>query len=220
MEIIYNIEVLERISAAMDAWDKKNFGGILPRENSRPWGMLWTLGGIAEEIAELIDATDQTVRKFCTIDKEKGLDAVADICMYSMNFLRKAKIGLAESLSYTKKPIEWENKVLLWVDNGVCQKSCLPLICTGLAYCSGKLGHHVVGVLTKTRMQENHWDQVKFWTCHLWRLCYLAANFIDNKIDFTDLLDHVSAVVMNRDWKKFPDDANKRVLNDTISKCS
>ena len=202
---LYDLETLRIASFRMDEWERKNFVGILPKTNSNCWGMLWALAGMNEEIEEFSESVDLV--KVGIFSKEKALDAIADICLYAFNFIRKADMNLTEVLYFNIMPSAFE-RTALQLNEKIGAHSAIITIHVGLTRCTGKIGHHVIGLLTKTRTSEKHEQQIKYWLSHIWRLCYLAVTLIDDKVEFNKLIENTMIEIIKRDWKKFPDDAN------------
>lgn len=199
--IVYETGDLEELRTKIGEWATRNFGSSLPEKNTKLWSMLRTLSGMSEELSELIEASPG-----CTTapkDVYEALDSVADLCIYSLDFMYRAEMTVQDTLLHDKEPNRWEQ-------DAIEAEYPYPTLHEGLAVLIGKLHHHTRCSTKGIREHENHLEQMKVTMCHVWRLCYRLAALLGDT-DLSILVKEVAAKVLQRDWVQNPEDAHLKV---------
>lgn len=199
--ITYETGDLEELRVKVGEWAARNFGSTLPKENTRLWGMMRCLSGMSEELSEFIEDSPGCTSTPTHLDK--ALDAIADICIYSLDFMFRAEMKVQDVLMRDKCPSRWER------DSYVVDQP-YPTIHEGLAVLIGKMHHHTRCSSKGIREHENHFEQLEICLCHVWRLCYRLCNLFGKK-DLNVLVKEVAEEVLKRDWVKNPEDAHLKV---------
>lgn len=211
--IVYDCGDLEGLRFDVGTWASRNFGHTLPEKDRKIYGMLRCASGMDEELSELIENSDQLTP--CPFDREESLDAIADICIYALDFLYTASITMQTVLLYDREQSRWEKEFMRattdtegiseLVDSNPNAPVCI--IHVGLAVLLGKLQHSVLKKSQKIRGKEDHMEQIMLHMCHVWRLCYRLSAFW--KKDLNELVKETAAHVLKRDWIANPDHAHE-----------
>jgi NTP pyrophosphatase (non-canonical NTP hydrolase) len=202
--ITYDCGELEELRKKVGEWAARNFGSTLPENDRVVYGMLRCAAGMSEELSELIESNDQTTP--CPKDMNEAKDAIADICIYALDFCYTAEIQMQEMLLNDREPSRWEKEFLKLNVEGV---ESIIVVHVGLAVVLGKIQHSVLKMSQGIRLQENHMDQIVTHMCHVWRLCYRLADFWRSNLN--ELVKTTAEKVIQRDWIANPDDAHERV---------
>lgn len=210
--ITYETGNLENLRKQLGEWARKNFGDTLPSERTKEYGMLRCLAGMSEELSEFIKETDMTQTRPST-DQILALDAIADICVYALDFMYTAELTIQDVLLHDRDPSGWEKKFI----SAMASMDAGPEVAVnaahiGLAYCIGQLNHAVLKMCQDIRRDEPHWDHIRSHMCHVWRLCYRLANYYGKNLN--PLMHETVGKVTQRDWQKDRDHAHERVDED------
>lgn len=201
--ITFNIGELEDLKMQVGQWAARNFAHTLPTKNTTIYGLMRCTTGMVEELGELLEQTDDTTIR-PEMDMSEVSDAIADILIYSLDFMFTANFMVASTLAADVSPSRWE--VAFDHSQMMPNERDLTIITNGLAYTLGRLSHHVLKQCQGIRKKEDHWHQMQVMTCRIWRLCFVLCSSLG--IDFHDLVRNTVDRVTKRDWVQNPDEAH------------
>lgn len=196
---------LEEIRVRVGTWAAENFGDTLPKENPQAYGMLRCCTGMAEEYAEIILKGGWGLTPGPT-DKDEYFDAIADICVYALDFCYTAKLPMQDVLLHDKEPNRWEKQFIALSDN---RQPANHILHEGISVLIGKLCHSSLKMCQDIRRTEDHKENILSSMCHLWRCCYRLSGWMGR--DLNELVHEVAYKVIQRDWKKHKDNAHEVV---------
>ena len=203
--IIYELGGLEKLRVSVGAWAAKNFGNTLPEENTRAYGMLRCVAGMAEELSETINSGYGLVHM--PQDREAYLDGIADICIYALDFCSIAGLGMRDVLLHSREPSRWEKRHLALLRGIGRPQECVPILHEGLFVFIGELAHSSLKICRGIRKTEDHDEKIKMSMCHVWRCCSRLSS--RTSTDLNKLVRKVAKKVLRRDWIKSPDKAHE-----------
>ena len=198
--ITYDIGDLEQLAEDIGVWSTKHFGHTLPTHSPRPWSLLRASAGMTEEIGELLEQLNFTYQK----DLAEIEDALADICVYALDFMYKNEMTVQDTLLHDKEPCQWESAYIKTIPQG---EAVVGVLASGLVIFNARLAHHTLKSSQRIRKHENHQEGMRLNMCHVWRLCYRIAKHYDR--DLNQLVKKVAEKVLKRDWTKNPETAHE-----------
>lgn len=193
--ITYHIGDLESLRKQFGPWYERNSPVPDGDTDKRLRQMMRMSMGMSEELGELVDANyDQ--------DVNEGLDAIADIAIYSLSFMWFAKLEVQEVLLFGKQTSRYEAGP--HADPVVEEQRLMD----GLTYFIGRLSHHTLKEEQSIRKNEDHWHGMRFCLCYIWKLMYRLSERSFAR-DLNELVKAVASEVLKRDWQKNPDTAHE-----------
>ena len=208
-KVVFEVGNLEVLRERVGGWAEVNFGHSLPKENTESWRLVQIAAGMAEEFSELVLEGGYGLTPGLR-DKDKYFDAIADICIWSLDFCWTAGLTMEEVLLHDQKPNRWEVEFAN-LDNYLPN----PVLHEGIAVFIGKLSHSAVKMSQDIRRNEEHRKSMVESTCHLWRCCYKLSKWMG--MDLNQLVHKVAWEVVMRNWVKYPDDADVRASKEMSS---
>jgi hypothetical protein len=203
--ITYEVGNLEEIRNKVGEWAKKNFGDTLPKENPKAYGMLRCCAGMIEEYSEIILKGGWGLTPG-PVNQGEYLDAIADICVYALDFCYTAGLTMQDVLLHDKEPNRWEKQFIALSDN---MQPANQVLHEGISVLIGGLSHSSLKLCQDIRRRENHEELIRQSMCHLWRCCYRLSMWMGR--DLNELVHEVAYKVIMRDWVKHKDDAHEVV---------
>lgn len=200
--IPFAVTDLEGLRLRVGAWSRRNFGSTLPKERPMEHGMLRCVAGMAEELAELIESGWGLTPSPANVDEY--LDAIADICIYALDFCYQAEMPMAKVLTCDVQMNRWEKHFDELVANGQPANHVLH---EGLTVLIGKLCHGSLKICQGIRRTEDHMGSILLNMCHVWRLCYELSAWQGR--DLSLLVLEIGEKVTKRDWVGSPDTAHQ-----------
>lgn len=191
---------LEELRVKVGTWANRNFGHTWPSENTQAWHLAQLAGGMAEELSELIESGYGLTTT--PTDHEEYLDAIADICIWALDFCFTAGFGMQDMLLLDKEMNRWEKEFLRDP-----QRPSVPILHEGLCVLIGKICHDAIKLTQQIRRTEDHFGEMKLNMCHVWRICYRLSTWAG--MDLNELVHKTASNVLRRDWKTNPDTAHE-----------
>jgi hypothetical protein len=204
--ITYSVGNMEELRTKVGEWAKRNFSDTIPKENPQAYGMLRCTAGMAEELSEMIESGYGLTTT--PTDQEEYLDAIADICVYALDFCFTAGLPMQDVLLHDKETNRWEKRHIQMMAEGH-QRESIPVLHEGLTVLIGKLAHSCLKMTQDIRRKEDHWENIRMSMCHVWRCCYRVSAWAGK--DLNELVHEVAYKVIQRDWKKNRDNAHEVV---------
>jgi hypothetical protein len=201
--ITYSVGNMEELRTKVGEWAKRNFGDTLPKENPKAYGMLRCCAGMAEESAEIVMKGGWGMTPGPT-DKNEYLDAIADICVYALDFCFTAELRMQDVLLHDKEANRWEKQFTALSTN---QQPANCVLHEGITTMIGLLCHSSLKMCQDIRRTEDHQENILKSMCHLWRCCYRLSEWMGK--DLNELVHEVAYKVVQRDWKKHKDNAHE-----------
>lgn len=202
--ITYETGNLDALRVRVGTWAARNFGNTLPAENPQAYGMLRCAAGMAEELSELIESGWGLTT--APSNREEFFDAIADICVYALDFCYTARMSMQDVLLHDKEMNRWEKHFIAMSD---LQQPANNVLTEGLAVLIGKLCHSSLKMCQDIRRTEDHQENIKMSMCHVWRCCYRLSSWMGR--DLNTLVHEVASKVVQRDWVKNKDTAHEEV---------
>lgn len=200
--ITFETRNLEELRVRVGTWAAENFSSTWPSENTKAWHLVQLAAGMAEEHAELILKGGWGLTPG-PVDEAEYLDAIADICIWALDFCYTADMQMQDMLLYDKEPNRWEKQFVALSDN---KQPANCVLHEGIAVLIGNLCHSAVKLTQGIRRTENHNEKFLQSMCHLWRCCYRLSEWMGK--DLNALVHETALKVVQRDWTKFPDSAH------------
>jgi hypothetical protein len=138
-------------------------------------------------------------------NKEEYLDAIADVCIYALNFCHTAWLSMRYVLLYDKEMNRWEKQFISLYENH--QPAANQVLHEGISVLIGGLCHSSLKICQDIRRKESHDMLIHSSMCHLWRCCYRLSAWMDKDLNL--LVQEVSSKVLMRDWTTHKDNAHE-----------
>ena len=200
--VSFEVGTLESLRVRVGTWAAHNFGHNLPEKNCRSYHLLWCAAGMGEEVSELIESGWGLTPS--PTDEEEFFDALADICIWGLDFCYAIDKRMELVLLYDKEPNRWE-KQFHALSAG--RQSANHVLNEGLSVFVGRLLHSSVKLCQGVRLDEDHMDNMLLSMCHVWRCCYLLSDWMGR--DLNVVVHETALRVLQRDWKKNPNTAHE-----------
>lgn len=185
LPVAFDVDALEELRLKVGMWSGRNFGHTLPEHNPRTYAMLRNVAGMVEELGEVLEATGM----------EDALDAVADLCIFSLDYLWNASIVVPSVL-----PRHVETGCVVPLAKHLSLFSTMTI-------CIGRIGHFTLKRSQQIRSQETELDSVRPWIRLLWVSC---ARYVKwwYSADLSQLVKDTAEKVLQRDWLAHPNTAH------------
>lgn len=203
--ITFEVGNLEYWRRQVGTWAERSLGHTLPKENTEAWRLVQVSAGMAEEYSELIVRGGWGLTPGPT-DRDEYLDAIADICIWSLDFCWTARLSMPDVLTYDLEPTRWERNFVTLTEN---HQPANVVLHEGISVLIGQLCHASVKMSQGIRRNEDHRGAMLASLCHLWRCCYLLSEWMGENLNL--LVPRVASGVTRRNWVENPDDADVRV---------